>query len=113
MEQSRQKAFEMKEELILEQEKLQEKMAAFLDHLTNNIEGPDATPEEIVAELRIAVKGVDADGKPATLDRMTCSREAFGILIVVDCLKKEHLPIIQAGNWADFAVNYTKYLMTV
>lgn len=85
----------------------------FLDYLTNNVEGLTVTSEEIIEELRIAIKGVSADGKPGTLDIMTCSKEAFGVLILCDCLKKEHLPIIRAGNWHNFAVSYTKYLMAI
>ncbi len=85
----------------------------FLDHLSNNVIGPDKTFEEIVDEISIALKGVSKDGKPGNVNNTTCSKEAFTVCLIRDCLKNEQLPIFVATNWITFAKDYSRLLMSV
>lgn len=85
----------------------------FLDHLSNNVTGPDKTVEEIAEELSIVLKGVSKNGMAAEIDWMTCSKEVFAIYIVRDCLKNEMLPIFITPNWQAFARDYSKFLMAI
>lgn len=84
---------------------------AFLGYLHNNITGPESSLEEIYDEVFIILKTVDKNYEPATVDRTTCSKEAFVIALVRDCLKDEKIPLVFSNKWKEFANNYTRYLM--
>lgn len=84
-----------------------------LDHLSNNITGPDKTSEEIIDEISIVLKGMSKDGETTEIDCMTCSKEAFSVYVIRDCLKNEQLPISVATNWNEFAKDYSKLLMSI
>lgn len=84
-----------------------------LDHLSNNVTGPDKTVEETIDEMSIVLKGVSKDGEPMEIDCMTCSKEAFSVYVIRDCLKNEQLPISVATNWNEFAKDYTRFMAEV
>ncbi len=85
----------------------------FLDHLSNNIIGPDKPSEEIIDEISIVLKGISKDGLAAEIDCTACSKEAFATYIIRDCLKNEQLPVFVATKWIEFAKGYTRLIMEV
>ncbi len=87
-------------------------LAAFLEHLHENITGPDKTFKETVDEISIILKGVSKDGSTVDIDIMNCSAEAFTICLVRDCLKNHKIPIVYSSNWKQFAKKYTKFVMS-
>jgi len=90
-----------------------QKVDTFLDHLTNDVTGPDKTYEEIIDEIYIIFNKATRDGSPASVNIMTCSKEAFVVHIVRECFYIEKLSMACAKNWTKFAKIYTRYVMNV
>ncbi|KKN02130.1 hypothetical protein LCGC14_1120830 [marine sediment metagenome] len=88
-----------------------QKVDTFLDYLTNDITGPDKTYEEITDEIYIIFNKVTRDRSPASVNIMTCSKEAFVVHMVRECFYFEKLPMACAKNWTKFAKIYTRYVM--
>ncbi len=84
----------------------------FMDHLTNNITGPDRTFNEIRNEASMIVRGQLRDGTKINVDIMNCSAPAFTICLVRDCLKNHRLPVVFSNNWKPFAKKHAGYLMS-
>lgn len=89
-----------------------QKVDTFLDHLTGAIEDTDVSLEDISDEIYILVKKVSRDGSEANVDIATCSKEAFVVHMVRECLYAEELSIVCAKNWTQFAKIYAKYVMS-
>ena len=88
-----------------------QKVDVFFDHLIHKIEDTNATFDEIRDETYIIIRTVDRDGNPATIDLATCSKEAFGIAMMRECLKEKNLQMRYAPNWQLFAKETAKYIM--
>lgn len=119
MEQARQKALELRDSLILNNQKNgwpnKEwfiEANAFLDYLTNNIADTETPEEEIRDEVFIIIRTVDKDGETAATDLTTCSKAAFVIQLVTDALRSKAAPLTSCSKWNKFAVPYAKYVMT-
>lgn len=89
-----------------------ENLDTFLDHLSNNITGPNETFEEARDEVRMILRGELRDGTKMDIDIMTCTEAAFVVCLVKDCIKNHHLPIIYSKNWKTFARRYTRYVIS-
>ncbi len=104
---------DMKPAWISESEGIEwlQKVDVFFDHLIHKIEDTNATFDEIRDETYIIIRTVDRDGNPATIDLATCSKEAFGIAMMRECLKEKNLQMRYAPNWQLFAKETAKYIM--
>lgn len=87
-----------------------QKVDTFLDHLTGAIEDTDVSLGDISDEIYIIFNRVSRDGSEANVDIATCSKEAFIVHMVRECLYAEKLRIVCAKNWTQFAKIYTKYV---
>lgn len=88
-----------------------QKVDAFFDILINEVADTNTSFDEICDEIYIITRTVDRDGNPVTLDLETCSKEAFNVAMIRECLKNEKLLMQYSLNWKHFAKNYTKYVM--
>lgn len=85
----------------------------FMDHLVNNITGPNKTFKEMRDETRMILKGQLRDGTKMDIDIMTCTVPAFVTCLIRDCLVNEQLPLIPSNGWDKFAEKYSKYVLSV
>lgn len=117
MEATRQRAIELKDILVdsfrqKDRWKWMPEADVLLDYLVNEVTDTDTSEEEITDEAFIILRTVDRDGNPATVDLATCSKEAFVIQLVRDCMFNEHIQLVFSSNWDIFASGYSKYVMT-
>ncbi len=120
MDKTRQRALELKDDLV---NAFQQKGVKFylpdpetnvlMDYLMNKISETGTSEEEILDEVFIIFRTVDRDGEPATVDLVTCSKEAFVIQLIRDCMMNEHIQLTLSNKWHKFAGPYTKYLLAV
>lgn len=88
-----------------------QKVDVFFEHLANDLKDTNTSLEEIRDEVFIILRTVNKDGEPATIDPVTCSKEAFVIYIIRKCLKDEKFQMQYSTNWKYFGKEFAKYVM--